>query len=502
MTTPITPAPGSFCAVFAPLLPLLSSAPLEEDDDPATRDHVAGCPWCQQELARYMAVDRALRQGYGEAAHEGVLPFPFDLDGDEDYAEDYAFILEDMLEETMAEGTHQQPSTTARSSRWGDRRRGPGPRATAIAGIAAALILAVIATTIYAQFAARRTVSPAATKTSGAFTKVALPGLNFNTPWGFTTAPDGSFWYSESSSHGVAIGRVTPDGTNTEFSIPTDGAVKHMYFEGLAVGSDGNIWMSGEEDRGKTFPAFLRRMTPAGAVTTIPMPADVSINKMIAGPDGALWFIGAKAINPDTSDPDRYRSLIGRITVDGQISTFVTLSQSNGGWIHDICFGPDHSIWYAWTSAFDVGTTVIGRIGKVSLSGEVQEFAVPYPPGTIATGADGALWYSEFNSSISGDASTWTRKGYIGHITTAGVVSESPVDPSVSIGTVASGSDGAIWYPASGDPAGVFGRITPNGEVKMFSTGGNAEIYLVTAVPGALWLLDARTDLWYYRLPG
>ena len=167
-----------------------------------TREHVAGCAWCQQELARYTAVDEALRRGYGAAAHENILPFPFDLDGDEDVAEDYAFTLEDTLEETMAEGHDPRDSaavyhrtlvplgreeTRARSTRDGHR------------GIAAALILAVIATAVYTQFAARRTTSsPAATKTSSAFTKVALPNAKSRFITQLTTAPDGSFWYADS----------------------------------------------------------------------------------------------------------------------------------------------------------------------------------------------------------------------------------------------------------------------------------------------------------------
>ena len=122
MTATTTPAPRPLCAAFAPLLPLLSSGALEEHEAMPTREHVAGCAWCQQELARYAAVDEALRREFG-ATHENILPFPFDLDGDEDAAEDYAFTLEDTLEETMAEGhdpRDSQPSTTTRSSRWGD----------------------------------------------------------------------------------------------------------------------------------------------------------------------------------------------------------------------------------------------------------------------------------------------------------------------------------------------------------------------------------------------
>src|SRR6516164_9685398 len=169
MTMTATPAPRPLCAAFAPLLPLISSAALDKDEATPTREHVAGCVWCQQELARYKAVDEALRREFGAEMHESVPPFLFDLDGDEDCAEDYAFTLEDTLEETMGEGRDprdRQPSTTTRSSRWGERKRRPSSRATAIAGIAAALILAVIATTIYTKLAPQRTTSSAATKTN------------------------------------------------------------------------------------------------------------------------------------------------------------------------------------------------------------------------------------------------------------------------------------------------------------------------------------------------
>ncbi|HEY7091814.1 MAG TPA: hypothetical protein VH393_01455, partial [Ktedonobacterales bacterium] len=248
MTTTTTPAPRPLCAAFAPLLPLLSSGALEEDEAMPTREHVAGCAWCQQELTRYAAVDEALRREFGARTRESVLPCLFDLDGDEDVAEDYAFTLEDTLEETMAEGHDQQPSTTARSPRWGDRKSRPSPRATAIASIAAALILAVIATTIYTQFAAHRTTSPAATKTSDAFTRVALNPTSF---YAWTTGPDGSFWYFN-RSQGADIGRVTPDGKITSLPLPTDNTVTTLWINGMAVGSDGNVWISGEEDRGTT----------------------------------------------------------------------------------------------------------------------------------------------------------------------------------------------------------------------------------------------------------
>src|SRR5262245_60125590 len=94
-------------------------------------------------------------------------------------------------------------------------------------------------------------------------------------------------------------------------------------------------------------------------------------------------------------------------------------SQSKDAGVIDFCVGPDNAIWYAWVDSFSDLSKVTGRIGRVSPSGQIQEFTVPYGPRSIASGADGALWYSEYASSASGD--NLTRKGYIGRITTAGV---------------------------------------------------------------------------------
>jgi hypothetical protein len=499
MTTTSTPAPRPLCAVFAPLLPLLSSGALEEDEATPAREHAAGCAWCQQELARYASIDEALRREFGAGTHESVLPFLFDVDGDEDCAEDYAFTLDDTLEATMFEGhdpRDQQSSPTARSSRWGERKRGPSPRATAIAGIVAALILAVIATTVYAKFAPQRAASLAATKTSGAFTKVALPKANAVYAW--TTGSDGSFWYANSAfsaSHSAEIGHVTPDGTIATTPIPADDAVTSIEIHGMAVGPDGNLWFGGSEGGGTTYAPLIWRMTSAGVFTTVPMPADVTMGRMIAGPDGMLWFTGERTPNPGT-----HIDVIGRVTMDGHVTTFPTPSQSKDTGVLDICVGPDNAIWYTWVNSLSDPTALTGRIGRISSTGQIQEFSVPYAPGIIATGSDGALWYNEFAPNSTGD-SNLARKGYIGRITTAGVASERPIGPKTSIGWLEAGSDGAMWFTADGDQTGAFGRITASGDVKSFSTNGNAAIGLIAAAPGALWLFDSRSNLWHYRLP-
>jgi len=109
-----------------------------------------------------------------------------DQDDDED-DEDYAFILEDTLGESMSTENDEHDSHTPDAARLNTGGRGLGPRATAIAAIAAALILAVIATTIYTQFAAHRTTSPAATAalatSTPAFTTVAPGTVLFQSDW-------------------------------------------------------------------------------------------------------------------------------------------------------------------------------------------------------------------------------------------------------------------------------------------------------------------------------
>jgi virginiamycin B lyase len=263
----------------------------------------------------------------------------------------------------------------------------------------------------------------------------------------------------------------------------------------MAIGSDGNLWFGGYEGRGTTYSTLLWRMTPAGVFTTIPMPADVTMGRMIAGPDGALWFTGERR-----PDPGTHLDVVGRVTMDGHVTTFPTPSQSQDTGVLDLCVGPDNAIWYTWDNSLNDLTAITGRIGRISSSGQIQEFTVPYAPGIIATGSDGALWYNEFAPNSSGD-NNLARKGYIGRITTAGATSELPIDPKTSIGWLDAGSDGAIWYTVGGDQTGAFGRIMPSGEVKKFSTGGNARIDLIAAAPGALWLFDSRNNLWRYRLP-
>jgi virginiamycin B lyase len=442
-------------------------------------------------LHRYADPIRPTRDTLAEIKER--LHVKYVLDGGGDCEEDDAFILE----EPMPGDKNNRPTTTIPSSRMDTQRRALSPRATAIAAVAAAMILVIIAATIFTQLAVRRTPHPAASVTPSALSKIALPNAKSRTISQLTTAPDGSLWFADSFSRVPKIGHVTLEGAISEFAVPTDDSLKVVYIYGIAVGSDGAVWFSGQDSHGSEFSNFIKRMSRDGVFTTISLPADLTVGSMIAGSDGALWFAGE-------SGADTRVSLVGRVTTDGHVTTFPSRSQGIDSTLLGLCLGPDGAIWYTWISSLNDASTVTGRIGRVSPSGQVQEFGTPYAPLFVASGSDGALWYSEIvpNTTGDGQAPTVIRKGYIGRMTTSGFASELPIDPNLSIDRMIAGSDGAIWFTIGQDETGKFGRIMPSGDVKTYSTGGNANIALIAAAPGTLWLLDGNNTLWRYLLPG
>ena len=56
------------------------------------------------------------------------------------------------------------------------------------------------------------------------------------TPGMITAGPDGNLWFAE--SYGDKIGRITPDGSITEFTTPTPASGP----KDITVGPDKNFW--------------------------------------------------------------------------------------------------------------------------------------------------------------------------------------------------------------------------------------------------------------------
>lgn len=251
-------------------------------------------------------------------------------------------------------------------------------------------------------------------------------------PLGITAGPDGNVWFADSSEdeEGKAfIGRVTPAGGMTEFSIPTGTQTnlpEHSRPAGIAAGSDGNLWFTdeGSNDEGKN---LIGRITPAGTITEFPIPTLKSNPVAIAlGSDGNMWFTQTGS------------ETIGRIAPTGAIAEFAVPGTS--GALGGITLGPDGNIWFT-------GTPEIDPIGWISPTGAVHTLPAgtlsgAFPSG-IATGQDGNIWFTD----PRGYSPVAPSYSFIGRLVTP----YPPVDvesPAVSgqalAGQVLSTSDG-VW---------------------------------------------------------
>lgn len=319
--------------------------------------------------------------------------------------------------------------------------------------------------------------APAQADPLGDFTRVPVTKSRANGPvFGVTAGPDGSMWYTRYWSD--KIGRIAPNGITREFSLPSDVPSTPGNGAGLfdiTAGPDGNMWFTAFYDN------FIGKITPSGVVTTYPIPtANSHPLGIAAGPDGNLWFtedftnaIGritpAGVITefaiPDvgstgpatitepkdcivcgyliTAGPDGAMwftmpaaSRIGRITVDGAITSFPVATKtassavSNPISVGDITVGVDGNLWF--TQPND------NQIGRMTTTGDITEFDIPTPASGslyITPGPGGSLWFSEYDVSR------------MGRITLAGAITEYATPTAKSEpGLGAAGADGNIWF--------------------------------------------------------
>jgi streptogramin lyase len=254
---------------------------------------------------------------------------------------------------------------------------------------------------------------------------------------GFTLGPDGDMWGTDYTNQ---IARITPSGSFSEFSIPTQGGSPFA----ITTGGDGNLWFG--EQIGFT-NNLIEKMTPAGVFTAYPLPFSVDLaegimygtpNAITAGPDGNLWFA--------TND-----GKVGRITPAGTVTGFPVPGATD---LAGITVGPGGTLWFSGETA----THAI--VGYMTVVGAATIFPVPSGSfgGEITLGPDGNLWFTADGTGSE-----------ICKVTPSGIVSEFPVpgaalDRAISI---APGSDGNLWFVERNSQ--VVGTITPSGVVDELS---------------------------------
>ena len=139
----------------------------------------------------------------------------------------------------------------------------------------------------------------------GAATEFTIP-TPYARPIAIVPGPDGNMWFSEEA--GSKVARITPAGAITEFAVPR--THPNQILAGLAFDREGNLWVQQYVDHNVPAPggadAIIRidRAGLAGApdgltaahITIYPVPTrDTVMHRIIAGPDGAMWFTEMRA---------------------------------------------------------------------------------------------------------------------------------------------------------------------------------------------------------------
>jgi streptogramin lyase len=206
--------------------------------------------------------------------------------------------------------------------------------------------------------------------TSGIVSVFALAGYSN----AITSGPDGNVWFTEEAfSTGAtttsAIGRITPAGQITLFTLPTP----NVEALGIVTGPDGNLWFTEKAEDASVNK--IGKITPSGSITEFTLPnADGYPGSIARGPDGNLWFTASN-------------NTIGRITPSGQITEFAIpgASPSSAG---DITAGPDGNLYFT--------DYLANTIGRISTTGDISQFTIPTgSPSGIAAGPDGNIWFGE-----------------------------------------------------------------------------------------------------------
>jgi virginiamycin B lyase len=127
--------------------------------------------------------------------------------------------------------------------------------------------------------------------------------LSNGVPPDIVTGPGSALWFTANADSW--IGRITTSGVITQFAAGDCGSRGLPVQPGaITVGPDGNLWYTIDA------PAHcpeLGRMTPSGSVTMFTIPAQAT--DVAAGPDGNIWFTTASGvgdINPTTGEPGVY----------------------------------------------------------------------------------------------------------------------------------------------------------------------------------------------------
>jgi streptogramin lyase len=281
---------------------------------------------------------------------------------------------------------------------------------------------------------------------NGTITQFPLPTVGGD-PYGITAGPDGNMWFTEPQAN--AIGRITPTGAVTTFLVPT--AASRPF--GITAGPDGNLWFT-EEASGK-----IGRITPDGTINEFLGPlltvnGFVTLNlRAITSADGALWFTAGSPITQNECSPQRGCATmhvdLGRIDPTGAFSLYGTRYPVSA----ITAVNPFGTLWL--TDSQGLMRTSAFLIGSTDDLDTEEELPIGAPSvGYFALGEDPNefVWFPEFAAGLIG------RQHFL-DLTQFTLPAISPDETAA----ITAAPDGNAWFTE--DTAHKIGRITPTGAI-------------------------------------
>jgi YD repeat-containing protein len=285
-------------------------------------------------------------------------------------------------------------------------------------------------------------------------------------PDGITTGPDGNLWFTDSESHGIV--KMAPSGKiEEEYSLP----------EGYS--GAGRIITGPEKEKALwfTFGGGIGKITTSGTITEYKR--EHGISAITVGPDGNLWFV-------ESTGETEYK--IVKMAPSGKIEGEYAIPLVEGEkyyFMGGITVGPEkeNALWFTLRSFYKG----FGRIGKITTSGTITEYALPFEsaPSGITVGPDGNLWFTEGEGP--------EKKSWVGKITTSGTATEYSLPEGSKPLYITAGSDGNLWFTESG--ASKVGKVTTSGTVTEYAQPAGSDPNEITVGPdNNLWFTDYLTS--------
>lgn len=272
----------------------------------------------------------------------------------------------------------------------------------------------------------------------------------------------------------------------------------------IVLGTDGNLWFpAGAACAQPNQPCgAIERLTPAGKFKQFPLTTPYSYPTQIALGPHEIWFSafhGNGQLTPIGDTEPQYTggdSELGRMSMDGQFHLFGL--PVPGALIDAIAVGPDNNLWFAETiNASGANANLLHKLGRVTPDGAFQEFPLTLRQPTdliqqLIAGPDGNLWFS-----IESTLANYSAIGEMGRMTPQGAVTIFDLGKFVIPHDMTIGPDHNLWFSDGHD----IGRITMNGQVKIFQINTNRANYdlqtdgITVNGDGALWFATRNASV-------